>query len=145
MSDRTSIPRASMPEAPLPTAHGSDEERKRALARMIEAEIVPRLLMSVAPSSRVAEALAQSEYVAVPDDLPEFTRLLLAHDGTVASAFVQILRERGKPDELICLQLLAPAARRMGVLWEHGACDSAELTLGLVRLHALLQEISGTL
>ena len=144
MSNRTSIPRyLAIDSAQSSQAFGADEERTRELARTIEAEIVPSLLMSVAPSRAADEALAGSNFGAEPDYLDELTRLLLVHEGAVASAFEQILHERGTPADRICLEVLAPAARRLGTLWEQDACDFAQLTLGLTRLNALLLEVSG--
>jgi hypothetical protein len=100
--------------------------------RTIEGEIVPRLLMSraaVGSSSPSAE-------------VAELARLLLVHEGEIASQFVHMLRQHGAPLERICLDLLAPAARRLGELWARDACDFAELTTGLTRLHAVLREVS---
>ena len=145
MSDRSFNPRILARAARSMTAYRSDDERMRSLARTIEAEIVPRLLMSVASANPASGIPATAGSGTEPHELYEFTRLLLVHDATVASAFLQIQRERGMADDRLCLQLLAPAARRLGELWERGACDSAQLTLGLVRIHALLQEISGRL
>jgi len=145
MSDRSFNPRISARAARSLTAFRSDDERMRSLARTIEAEIVPRLLMSAAAANPAGGNTATAGCIPEPADLHEFTRLLLVHDAAVASAFLQIQRERGMADDHLCLQLLAPAARLLGEFWERGACDSAQLTLGLVRIHALLQEISGRL
>ena len=68
MSNRTSIPRyLAIDSAQSSQAFGADEERMRELARTIEAEIMPRLLMSVAPSRTADEALTGSNFGAEPD------------------------------------------------------------------------------
>jgi MerR family transcriptional regulator, light-induced transcriptional regulator len=139
MSDRSFNPQVATSETRSLTDVSADGDRLRTLTRTIEAEIVPRLLMSVTSTDSFRRVDAHSE--AEIDDLQEFSRLLLAHDAAVASAFLQILRDRGMPDVHVCLRLLAPAARLLGELWEQGVCDSGQLTLGLVRIHALLQEI----
>jgi hypothetical protein len=100
--------------------------------RVIEGEIVPRLLMSRA-------AVASS---APSADVAELARLLLVHEGEIASEFVHMLRQHGAQPERICLELLAPAARQLGELWAQDACDFAALTTGLSRLHAVLREVS---
>lgn len=123
-------------------AFGVDDERIRALARTIEAEIVPRLLMSFARSTRPPDAVSGAQGLPEPGDLDELARLLLAHEAEVASAFVQIVRQRGTPAERICLELLAPAAKRLGTIWESGLCDFKELTRGLERLQAILVDVS---
>jgi hypothetical protein len=120
----------------------ADDTRMRLLVRTIEAEIVPRLLMSVVTRRRSPQPLS-TVAAPKPDDADELARLLIAHDGCVASAFVQIVRERGTPADLICRDLLAPTARRLEFLWEQHACDFESLTVGLGRLEALLHEVSG--
>jgi len=68
--------------------------------------------------------------------------LLLAHDVGVASAYVETIRVRGTSLEAVCLGLLAPAARELGLLWEADECDFMQVTVGLCRLHQLLRELS---
>ncbi len=121
----------------------ADDARMQMLVRTIEAEIVPRLLMSMVAHRRSPQPASAAIATPDPEDTDELARLLIAHDSCVASAFVQIVRERGTPAEQICRDLLAPAARRLEFLWEHQACDFESLTLGLGRLEALLHEVSG--
>ena len=151
MSDRPSATADPSSSIPGTTAQGSsdsrvalgvDDERLRALARTIEAEIVPRLLMSFARSSRSNDASNDGRGLPEPGDMDELARLLLAHEAEVASAFVQIVRQRGTSAERICLDLLAPVAKRLGTLWESGLCDFNELTRGLERLQAILHDVS---
>jgi hypothetical protein len=152
MSDRPSASFISLPLSPgrapaLPVQSAApstlDEERMRALARVIEAEIVPRLLVSLAASNHARASSGYPNPLPGSEDVDELARLLLAHECEVACAFVQILRQRGTPAERICLDLLAPVARRLGKLWEQDVCDFKEFTLGLERLHRVLQEVSG--
>jgi methanogenic corrinoid protein MtbC1 len=75
-----------------------------------------------------------------PTDLEvtELVRLLMAHDSSVASAYVDALRQRGVQPPAVCLKLLAPAARRLGSLWDEDLCSFTQVTLGLCRLHQVL-------
>jgi methanogenic corrinoid protein MtbC1 len=119
-----------------------DQERMARLVRTIEGEIVPRLVMARrgvrAPASLGGGAARAPEEA----DVRELVRLLLAHDVAVASAFVATVRQRGATLEGVCLRLLAPAARELGLLWEEDACDFMQVTVGLCRLHHLLRELS---
>jgi methanogenic corrinoid protein MtbC1 len=112
------------------------------LVRTIEGEIVPRLVLSrrAARPSPVEPAAA----LKAPDatDVKELVRLLLAHDAAVAFAYVEAVRHRGASLEIVCLELLAPAARELGLLWEEDECDFMQVTVGLCRLHQLLRELS---
>ncbi len=67
-------------------------------------------------------------------DVRELVRLLLAHDVGVASAYVETVRQRGATLDLVCLQLLAPAARELGLLWEEDECDFMQVTVGIVQI-----------
>ncbi len=117
-------------------------ERMARLVRTIEGEIVPRLVLA----RRVVRvpAAASPGPAKDPDDadVGEFVRLLLAHDVCVASAYVETVRQRGVSLESVCLRLLAPAARELGLLWEEDECDFMQVTVGLCRLHHLLRELS---
>ena len=118
------------------------QARMARLLRTIEGEIVPRLVLA----RRVAQPTAAADAgVGVrPDaaDVTELVRLLLAHDVAVASAYVETVRQRGASLETVCLCLLAPAARDLGLLWEADECDFMQVTVGLCRLHHLLRELS---
>jgi methanogenic corrinoid protein MtbC1 len=112
------------------------------LVRTIEGEIVPRLVAS-RRVKRVPVCRGDAP-VKSPDDadVKELVRLLLAHEVGVASAFVETVRQRGISLEAVCLALLAPAARELGLLWEEDECDFMQVTVGLCRLHHLLRELS---
>jgi MerR family transcriptional regulator, light-induced transcriptional regulator len=121
---------------------GLDPERLARLMRTIEGEIVPRLIMS--RRLKAASAAPEVMYNDLLDelDVKEFVRLLLAHDPAVASAYVDTVRNRGAALEAVCLDLLAPAARELGLLWEEDECDFMQVTVGLCRLHQVLRELS---
>ncbi len=118
------------------------ELRMARLVRTIEGEIVPRLVL--ARRAAQAPGSASASPCRAPDavDVKELVRLLLAHDAAVASAYVEAVRHRGASLEIVCLQLLAPAARELGLLWEEDECDFMQVTVGLCRLHQLLRELS---
>jgi methanogenic corrinoid protein MtbC1 len=118
------------------------ELRLARLVRTIEGEIVPRLVL--ARRTAQAQGGVKSPPLRAPDavDVKELVRLLLAHDAGVASAYVDAVRHRGASLEVVCLQLLAPAARELGLLWEEDECDFMQVTVGLCRLHQLLRELS---
>ena len=129
-----------------PREPDAPQSRLIALARTIEGEIVPRLLLArgttaTAPRARKAAA-AGSTHAIGARDVDELVRLLLAHDSTVAAAYANTVHLRGASLESICLDLLAPAARRLGDLWSEDRADLIEVTLGLCRLQTLLRDFS---
>jgi len=118
------------------------DERMARLVRTIEGEIVPRLVMA-RRGVRVAVPAGPDGGKGPDDaDVRELVRLLLVHDVVVASAYVDTVRQRGASLEGVCLRLLAPAARELGLLWEEDECDFMQVTVGLCRLHHVLRELS---
>ena len=136
------VPAQVTPAAVIARPTGVSPERMDRLVRTIEGEIVPRLVMA----RRVPRApeVVRPEGNLGPDslDVNELVRLLLAHDVSVASAYIETVRQRGATLELVCLELLAPAARLLGLMWERDECDFMQVTVGLCRLHQLLRELS---
>jgi methanogenic corrinoid protein MtbC1 len=115
--------------------------RMARLVRTIEGEIVPRMVLARRVNVVTAVKLPQGRK---PDesDVRELVRLLLVHETGVASSYVDSVRQRGATLESICMDLLAPAARELGLLWEEDECDFMQVTVGLCRLHQVLRELS---
>jgi hypothetical protein len=148
MTDRRSNPHeaqvpgpASLWARPAAGSAVSAEAAKRLgqLAGVIEAEIVPRLLLALSTARGAHEAPKPTH---VPDaaDAIELARLLLAHDVSVALAFVEMLRQQGAARERLCLNLFAPAARQLGRLWEQRQCNFEQFELGMTRLQSVLRQ-----
>lgn len=77
-------------------------------------------------------------------EVAEFVGLLLAHDVTVASSYIEGLCVQGLSLESIFLDLLSPSARLLGKLWEEDICDFTDVTIALSRLQQLLRELGKT-
>jgi methanogenic corrinoid protein MtbC1 len=122
------------------TARKSTSAAMARLVRTVEAEIVPRLLL--ARRGMAPETNPRCEQELDAGDAAELARLLLAHDVDVPFAYVEAVRQRGVSVQHLCLHLLAPAARRLGLLWDRDECDFLQVTLGLGRLQQLLQRLS---
>ncbi len=113
---------------------------KTALERVIQAEILPRLLLAHA-TDKPEPARSAAQTVATPD---EFVRLLLCRDSNKGLALMEALRGDGLALDAILLEHLAPAARRLGELWESDHCDFVEVSVGLRRLQFILQMLAPT-
>jgi methanogenic corrinoid protein MtbC1 len=118
------------------------------LRRTIETEIVPRLLaargrLPVAPESARLEPRrnANIERHVSAGDCLELQRLLLAHESTVAGAYVEALINQGVPRDEVYMDLLVPVARGFGQLWDDDAADFTQITVALGRLQVLLHEL----
>lgn len=110
------------------------------LSRIIEGDIIPRLMLALdSPSStRNDEAIADR----LRDSVDEFVHLIIAHDASVAVRYISTLRTDGIPLSALYLDLLAPAARRLGRLWELDECSFTDVTIGVCRMNQVLLEFS---
>jgi methanogenic corrinoid protein MtbC1 len=113
-----------------------------ALARIIEAEILPRLMLAHRP---VARRRVQGDRAPSPDEIAAFSNLLLAPGPVDLDAQVNALRDGGLPLARLLLDLLAPAARHLGALWEEDACDFMAVTEALGRLQAISRRLCAQL
>ncbi|MCD0418953.1 cobalamin B12-binding domain-containing protein [Rubrivivax sp. JA1024] len=71
----------------------------------------------------------------------QFTLLVLSHDETAAFDYVESLISQGTATELIFLNLLAPAAHRLGEMWEDDTASFVNVTLAVSRLQRMLRRI----
>jgi methanogenic corrinoid protein MtbC1 len=105
-------------------------------------EVVPRLLLASRAVTQCEASAGGAESVLDAATVEEFVELILDHDAVMAVAYFEALRARGVSIEAIYLQLLTPAARRLGELWCEDLCDFTKVTLALGRLQQLLRELS---
>lgn len=112
------------------------------LVRAIEGEVIPRLMLAHRSAGYGAgEGDAEATSAPSAEEVVEFARRVLADDEAPAAAYLDAIRARGVPLEALCLQLLAPAARRLGDLWNEDLCDFTEVTVGLWRLQRMLRSL----
>jgi methanogenic corrinoid protein MtbC1 len=110
------------------------------LAAALEREIIPRLVL--AQRAVNTAAAATPEIAPAAADVAAFAETLLGSSAPAVSAFVAAQIERGTSIETLYLELMAPAARRLGDLWLDDACDMAEVSLALYRLQQQLHRLS---
>ncbi len=108
------------------------------LLTLVEAEIIPRLMLA----HKDPRHAAQGESCVHPNEVVVFARALLAQKISDATELIGQLCERGVKMEAIYLQLLAPAARYLGELWESDECNFSEVTLCLWRMQTLMYDLS---
>lgn len=124
------------------SANPPPREPPRRLSRMIEAEIIPRLLLAHLGEADGAEPPARP--VLTSADVRDFTRIILEQDIAAARSHVESLREAGHAIEAMLLDLLALTARFLGDMWAADLCSFTDVTIGLSRLQQVLRELSPT-
>ncbi len=130
--------------------HSSLESRFRpdaelspmALHRLIEGEIIPRLLMAHRSVAEVSSVEAGAGAVILAGGVERFARMAIAQEAYALLADVDAEIARGVEVETIFLDLLAPAARYLGVLWEEDRVDFVDVTMALWRLQEIVHELA---
>lgn len=118
--------RADAPDAwtdPAPQREEADR-----LAGFIEGEIIPRLLLAHrAPCAFIAPL----EAAPLRLDVDSFLEALLEPEFEASLDHLARLVRSGASVQRLLLDLLSPAARRLGALWDEDRCSFAEVTLAL--------------
>ncbi len=123
-------------------AEAANDMRMSQLARTIEQEIIPRLMLA---HRTLAEPVSRPVAIGQPitlEDVKHFAKLVLSQDEDLAFGSIQAFRVRGVSVEKIYLDLLAPTARYLGDLWDEDLCSFTDVTVGLGRLQRVLRELS---
>jgi len=107
---------------------------------VIEAEIIPRLLMAYSGGATCTDRHATG--LINPSDVSHFASLPLHLEAAALIAELDKLIAKGASVESICLDLLAPTARRLGEMWERDECDFLDVTMGLWRLQETMHAIA---
>lgn len=117
-------------------------EHARALVSTVETEIVPRLVALYRGMTNGVPPRARSGRGNIGEtEVLQFTDLVLSHHEP-ALAILRRLTEQGASAQELCLDLLAPAARRLGEMWSADRCHFSEVTIALGRLQLMLRELA---
>ncbi len=120
---------------PRPRQHSAAD-----LARMIESEIIPRLML--AHASPEPEATEQAPAALDPEALDAFVAMTLSHEAPALIAYVRALLLNGVPLERVYVDLLGAAARRLGDDWMEDAVSFTDVTIALSRLHQVVRGLA---
>jgi methanogenic corrinoid protein MtbC1 len=125
-----------------PQARQHDERRHDLLKRTVEAEVIPRLLMSRRPLKTLTPQRADEAHPPSAVQVSDLVDLLLACEQPASASFVEAMRDVGTSPESLYLDLLTPAARQLGTMWEEDLCDFTDVTLGLIRLQSIMRMLA---
>lgn len=118
-----------------------DVEYARSLSRLIESEIIPRLLVAHSSGPHAAPDAVQNDSIEAAE-VEAFAPLALQVEADELLAHVDGLIARGVSLDTLMVDLLAPAARLLGQFWEDDRCDFVDVTMGLWRLQEVVHEVS---
>lgn len=131
---------AGQPHAYLPVG-SLQEDCKDSLLAVIEQQIIPRLLNVHQLFPAKTRALREDEPVAEQPEFLAFTQHCLVGDPLKANQIVDALMARGLAHDRIFMELITPAARHLGVLWEQDLCDFTQVTCGLAMMHQMIYRL----
>ena len=106
-------------------------------SRLMQSEILPVLARLLGDASPPPEQVGEA-----PNLDPEaLLRALLEPGPHSAQGIIAALETEGVAREHMLLDLLAPAARALGGMWETDDCDFVQVSIGLQRLQALMRDL----
>jgi MerR family transcriptional regulator, light-induced transcriptional regulator len=126
---------------------GTDDDQD--LSLLLENLVIPRLIADRDKAAKWLDAaslshsgqIRRSRLIGVAD-VEEFTQLSLTADAHELLDFVDRCLESGSSVETIYVELLAPAARKLGEYWEEDSEDFVGVTMGLWRIQEILRELT---
>jgi methanogenic corrinoid protein MtbC1 len=127
--------------ATLASQRPAVEERLTRLVQTIEKDIIPRLVRAH-PNDCATRAPVDTTTRPGAADVESFTQQVMARDDPAIQATLAFWRGIGVSVETIFLDLLAPAARHLGELWEDDRCHFADVTVGLGRLQQIMRSLN---
>jgi methanogenic corrinoid protein MtbC1 len=105
------------------------------LARAVEDEIIPLLVRA-----HGAHGQPPSKGPGISaDEVERLTAQLLHEDDLALHETIERLRQRGVSVQTLFLDLLTPAARRLGEFWTCDSCTFTDVTVAMGRLQQLLR------
>jgi MerR family transcriptional regulator, light-induced transcriptional regulator len=131
------LPKLPRQRIPAPIWRFRTALRPVGVVRTIKTQIIPKIVLALRslPAPKSAEITGQPN----PSAVEKFAALALGSEDGAAFAYVEGLMTQGASVEAVFLDLLAPAARQLGTLWETDATDFANVTLGVSRLQRIMR------
>jgi MerR family transcriptional regulator, light-induced transcriptional regulator len=110
------------------------------LAGVISREIVPALLVTFGVSGRDT-AERPPDLTLTAQDRAEFASSVLVLPARALTAIARQFIDMGFPVEKILLELLAPTARHLGVLWERDDISFIDVTIAVQKLQHVMHVV----
>jgi len=106
------------------------------LTHTLQTDVIPRLVR------QHRDPAADDGPLPSVAEVQAFVTALVADDEAETDRLVAALRQRGTSVSTLFIELLTPAARELGVMWEQDRVDFATATVSLGRLQRLMRQLS---
>lgn len=124
-------------------ADAARQQNQAKLSHALHTDVIPRLVQAHRPAAAAHDTAAAAPFVGTTvADIETLVQQLLAGHEAALSAAITRHRQRGVRIEQLYIDVLAPSAHRLGLMWEDDLCDFASVTVALGRLQRLLRELS---
>ncbi len=110
------------------------QSRQSRLAAIVSEDIIPRLVTIHRATLKPGESATPP----TQEEIANLASLVLGPDIDAAAAYITDVKQRGLTLDVLFVELLEPAARYLGQMWEEDRCDFIDVTLGVGRLQQLL-------
>jgi MerR family transcriptional regulator, light-induced transcriptional regulator len=130
----------------------ADGQQQQLIESIVANRIIPRLLLTnatdvIVTASEVATQPAQARSSPVANasltgNVGDFSELVIAQDAHACLTYFEARRAQGASIEALFQDLLAPTARRLGVLWEEDINDFVDVTRGFTHLQQIVHDYS---
>lgn len=127
----------------LPTT--KPQARVEGFAALVEGQIIPRLIVAHGRDTSALEfdvACSSCGASISSDEALVFAPLALNNDACTLLDRVEVFLDRGVSVDTVFVELLAPAARYLGTMWDEDEADFVGVTMALWRLQELVRELS---
>jgi len=112
-----------------------------AILSLVESQIIPCLLKAKRFSASRSSLISSSYSSISQREIKLFVDLCITQDLKASQAFVEHFLDSGFNTEDIYLELIAPAARYFGSLWDDDQINFLQANIGFVRLHVIANAI----
>ena len=119
----------------------ANDECKESLRDVISEQLIPRLLNSQNYRERLATAEVSGADAGALPEFSEFNDACRQGDSMRVNQIVNALTAQGISAERIFLDLITPAARHLGSLWDNDLCSFTDVTCGLAIMHQVIYRL----
>ncbi|OYU77508.1 MAG: hypothetical protein CFE32_05460 [Alphaproteobacteria bacterium PA3] len=113
------------------------------LAQMVEGDIIPRLMLAHKTHREQNTGQITSKPLGT-NAIVDLAHILLTHEVDDVELILHAYLKSGLRLDEVYVDLLAPAARHLGVMWEDDTATFSDVTIGLGRMQTLLNRLSDT-
>ncbi len=127
----------------MPT--GGTVPLRHALESIVASQVVPALLAANRPNApyrtRTLDSTGGRRVGIGPNDVADFTQLVLDDNQRGINAYLALVRARGISVETVYLDLLTGSARHLGTLWGSDDCNFCEVSIAVWRLQQIMYDL----